>query len=69
MQPVRLFSSPELMAEEIALEWQRLILKIEKAGGIFSGVLSGGRTASLIYRRLADKDYANTIPWHLVHFG
>ena len=67
MQPVRLFSSPELMAEEIALEWQRLILKTEKAGGIFSGVLSGGRTASLMYRRLADKDYADTIPWHLVH--
>ena len=68
MESVHLFSNFEAMAEKIALEWQDRACQAEKEGDIFSVVLSGGNTASHIYRRLANKNFADKIPWHLVHF-
>ena len=68
MKSVHLFSNFEAMAEKIALEWQDRACQAEKEGDIFSVVLSGGNTASNIYSRLANKNFADKVPWHLVHF-
>ena len=68
MESWRVFSDPEAMAEEIAFQWQERAGQAEKEGRIFSVVLSGGSTASRIYRRLAEQDYVDQIPWHVVHF-
>ena len=68
MESWRVFSDPEAMAEEIASQWQERASQAEKEGRVFSVVLSGGSTASRIYQRLAEPDYADRIPWHVVHF-
>ena len=68
MESWHVFSDPEAMAEEIACQWQEQASQAEKEGRVFSVVLSGGSTASRIYRRLAEQDYADRIPWHVVHF-
>ncbi len=67
MKSVRLFSDPETMAEEIALQWQESASLAEKEERIFSVVLSGGSTAERIYRKLAEQGYAERIPWQAVH--
>ncbi len=67
MESWRVFSDPEAMAEEIACQWQEQASQAEKEGRVFSVVLSGGSTASRIYQRLAEPDYAGRIPWHVVH--
>ena len=67
MKTVRVFRDPEMMANENALQWQERAVRAEKEGHVFSVVLSGGSTTSRIYQRLAEKDYADQIPWHVVH--
>ena len=67
MKSLRVFTSPEAMAEEIAFQWQEQANQAQKEGGVFSVVLSGGSTAARLYRRLAERDYADGIPWHVVH--
>jgi len=67
MKSVRVFPDPEAMADEVALQWQEEANLAEKEGRVFSVVLSGASTAERIYRRLAEKDCAGQVPWHVVH--
>jgi 6-phosphogluconolactonase len=67
MKPVRVFSSPEAMAIEIALQWYEQAGLMERGGSVFSIVLSGGSTAEKIYKQVAEQGNASRIDWHGVH--
>ena len=54
MATLRVFPDSESMAEEIASIWRDQIQQAEKTDDVFSVVLSGGATASLVYRNLAN---------------
>jgi 6-phosphogluconolactonase len=67
MKSVRVFPDLESMAEEIASIWRDQIQQAEKTDSVFSVVLSGGATASLIYRNLANLKSLESIYWERVH--
>ena len=62
MATLRVFPDSESMAEEIASIWRDQIQQAEKTDSIFSVVLSGGATASLVYRNLANLKSLEFIP-------
>jgi 6-phosphogluconolactonase len=67
MKSVRVFPDLESMAEEITSIWRDQIQQAEKTDNVFSVVLSGGATASLIYRNLANLKSLESIYWERVH--
>jgi 6-phosphogluconolactonase len=67
MATVRIFNDLESMAEEIAFSWSDQIQQAEKTDDVFSVVLSGGATASLVYRNLANLKSLESIYWERVH--
>ena len=67
MATLRVFPDSESMAEEIASIWRDQIQQAEKTDDVFSVVLSGGATASLVYRNLANLNSLESIYWERVH--
>jgi len=67
MATIRVFADLESMAEEIAFSWCDQIRQAEKTDDVFSVVLSGGATASLVYRNLANLNSLESIYWERVH--
>ena len=67
MATIRVFADLESMAEEIAFSWCDQIRQAEKTDDVFSVVLSGGATASLVYRNLANLNSLEAIYWERVH--
>ena len=67
MATLRVFPDLESMAEEIASIWCDQIQQAEKTDDVFSVVLSGGATASLVYRNLANLKSLESIYWKRVH--
>ena len=67
MKSIRVFSGPESMAEEIARHWCEGAKLNEKKQLVFTVVLSGGKTASLLYGKLAQPEWRDQIPWETVH--
>ena len=67
MATIRVFPDLESMAEEIASIWRDQIQQAEKTDDVFSVVLSGGATASLVYRNLANLNSLESIYWERVH--
>ena len=67
MATIRVFADLESMAEEIAFSWCDQIRQAEKTDDLFSVVLSGGATASLVYRNLANLNSLEPVYWERVH--
>ena len=67
MNSIRVFRDSEAMAKELAFWWQNQAKKAEKNQHEFSVVLSGGKTAPLLYRKLAESKWQDHIPWNCVH--
>ncbi len=67
MKSIRVFSDSEEMAEEIARCWHEKARQTAKEQLIFSVVLSGGKTASLLYGKLSQPEWRDRIPWETVH--
>jgi len=66
MKPIiHVFKNPEDLADAFALQ---LISWInETAGDTFNWALSGGKTPSTLFSRLAE-NYSHEVPWHKIHF-
>ena len=67
MTVLRVFPDPESIAEEIASRWRDQIQQAEEKDDVFSVVLSGGSTASLVYSHLAKLKSVESICWERVH--
>jgi 6-phosphogluconolactonase len=67
MKSMCVFPDIETMAQEIARCWYEQAKKAANKQRIFSVVLSGGKTASQIYGKLAEPEWRNRIPWKAVH--
>ena len=67
MSFVRVFSDPEAMAWEIAHQWYYGAQKASQKKNIFTVVLSGGATASQVYRKISSSQWNNKMPWEAVH--
>ncbi|MBT3515009.1 MAG: 6-phosphogluconolactonase [Nitrospina sp.] len=67
MTAFRVFLDSESMAEEISTSWRGQIQHAEKTDDVFSVVLSGGTTASLVYRNLANLKPLESKYWERVH--
>ena len=67
MATLRVFSDSESIAEEIASRWRDQIQQAEEKDDVFSVVLSGGSTASLVYSHLAKLKSVESICWERVH--
>ena len=67
MKPIYVFPDIEAMAQEIARCWHEQVTKAVSKNRVFSVVLSGGKTAPLIYEKLAEPEWRNRIPWEVVH--
>ena len=67
MATLRVFPDSESIAEEIASRWRDQIQQAEEKDDVFSVVLSGGSTASLVYSHLAKLKSVESICWERVH--
>jgi 6-phosphogluconolactonase len=67
MATLSIFPDSESMAEAIASSWCDQIQQAEKEDDVFSVVLSGGNTASLVYRNLANLKSLEFLCWRRVH--
>ena len=67
MKPICVFPDKEAMAQEIARCWHEQVTKAVNKKRVFSVVLSGGKTAPLIYGKLAEPEWRKSIPWEAVH--
>ncbi len=67
MKSVQVFLDADAMAKEIACRWYEGAEQAEKSGGVFSVVLSGGVTASNVYREIGSPLWSAKIPWEKVH--
>jgi 6-phosphogluconolactonase len=67
MKSMCVFHDIEEMAQEIARCWHEQAKKAANKQRVFSVVLSGGKTAPLIYGKLAEPEWRNRIPWKAVH--
>jgi 6-phosphogluconolactonase len=67
MAAFRVFLDSESMAEEISTSWHDHIRHAIKTDDVFSVVLSGGNTASLVYRNLANLKSLESKYWERVH--
>ena len=63
---VKIFPTPEKLAEEFALEIIRSVDESLRKIKPFTLALSGGSTPELLFRLLGEK-FAASIPWHQVH--
>ena len=61
------FPDIEAMAQEIARCWHEQATNAVNKNRVFSVVLSGGKTAPLIYGKLAEPKWRKRIPWEAVH--
>jgi len=64
---VRIFQSPEVLAEVFAAEMADMIRKSANKMTSFSIALSGGTTPEILFKILGEK-YAASVPWNNVHF-
>jgi 6-phosphogluconolactonase len=64
---VRIFASPEELAEVLAAEMVKMIRESAKKMKPFTIALSGGTTPEILFKILGEK-YAVTVPWNNVHF-
>jgi 6-phosphogluconolactonase len=67
MATFSVFPDSESMAEEITSGWYDQIQQAEKEDDVFSVVLSGGKTASRVYRNLANLKSLELLCWERVH--
>lgn len=68
MRPIiRLFSSPEKLADSVAADLTEAIKQKTQTGEAFHLVLSGGSTPEILYRRLARPPYRELIRWQHLH--
>jgi 6-phosphogluconolactonase len=64
---VKIYQSPEELAEVFAAEMVRMIRESEKKMAPFTIALSGGTTPEILFKILGE-EYAGTVPWNNVHF-
>ncbi len=64
---MRIFPSPEDMAEEIAHHWCEQARRAAEKQRAFSVVVSGGSTGPVLYGRAATLEWKYRIPWEWVH--
>lgn len=64
---VKIFSTPEKLAEEFALELVLLVNESLKKIKPFTAALSGGSTPEILFTILGEK-FGNSVPWEYVHF-
>ena len=67
MKSIRVFQDSEAMAYELACSWHDQANQAVKNQHEFSVVVSGGKTAPLLYGKLAEPAWQNCIPWSFVH--
>ena len=67
MKSVRVFPNSEEIAEEIARSWCEQVRKAVNNCGTFSVVLSGGSHDPVLYGRLTEPKWRDSIPWELVY--
>jgi 6-phosphogluconolactonase len=67
MVSFRIFPDSKVIAEKIASCWYDLAHQAAKDERVFSVVLSGGATASLVYRHLARYKLMSPVIWKWVH--
>jgi 6-phosphogluconolactonase len=64
---VKIFPSPDELAEKFAVEMAGMIDDSAKKNKPFTIVLSGGSTPELLFSLLGKKKYADSVPWQYVH--
>jgi 6-phosphogluconolactonase len=64
---VKIFTTPEKLAEEFAAGLVKTIKSAEKSKSVFTIALSGGNTPKLLFSVLAEK-YSDSVNWSNVHF-
>jgi 6-phosphogluconolactonase len=64
---VRIYDSPEELAEAFARELASSFRNATEKGSVFTVALSGGSTPSALYSLLAEK-YADSVNWKYIHF-
>lgn len=64
---IKIYESPEELAEEFAGELAGRFRKAAGSGNIYTVVLSGGNTPAVLYSLMAEK-YGDSVDWKLVHF-
>lgn len=67
MDKVLIFSDPEALANKIALRLKAEAEQAANENSVYSVVLSGGVTASKLYKKLQAPGIGELIPWHVVH--
>lgn len=67
MDPVCVFSDSDTMAGEIARCFEKQTRQAANNQQVFSVVLSGGGTAPVLYKKLAEPEWRNRICWESVH--
>ncbi len=64
---IKIFPSPESLAESLALELINQIREADKRNSLFTIALSGGNTPKLLFSVMGDK-FADSVNWLNVHF-
>jgi 6-phosphogluconolactonase len=67
MNNIRIFKTPEVLAEEFAGELAGYIREAEAGGRTVSIAISGGSTPKLLFKELAEK-YFNSVSWNCIDF-
>ena len=62
------FSSQQLLADSLAVEFKMLALDYQSNGELLNIAISGGSTPKLFFQTLASKKYNKIIPWSNIHF-
>jgi 6-phosphogluconolactonase len=64
---ILILSGEKAVAEEAAKRFLRLAREAVASRGRFSVALSGGTTPGVLFRRLAESPFLDTVPWAQVH--
>ncbi len=64
---MQIFTDLDALAEAMALRLQGEAQQAAKENRVYSLVLTGGATASVVYKRFATPRFADGIPWQSVH--
>jgi 6-phosphogluconolactonase len=64
---VFIFSDPDALANKLALRLKEEAEWAVNENRVYSVVLSGGATASKLYKRLRAPGIGELVPWHVVH--
>jgi 6-phosphogluconolactonase len=67
MSFVNVFPDSEAMALEIARQWYYGAHKASQKKNVFTIVLSGGATASKVYRKIGSSQWNDKMPWEVIH--